>query len=76
VHLYGSYSESNRAPSPVELTCADEDDPCALPTAFLSDPPLQQLIARTLEAGARGVWRDMRWHAGLFNTVNRNDILS
>jgi iron complex outermembrane recepter protein len=75
VNFYGSYSESNRAPSPVELTCADEDDPCALPNAFLSDPPLQQVIARTLETGARGTWRDMRWQAGLFSTTNRNDIL-
>src|SRR5690606_11771081 len=26
VTFYAGYSESNRAPSPVELTCADEDD--------------------------------------------------
>ncbi len=75
LRLYASYSESNRAPSPVELTCADEDDPCALPNAFLADPPLQQVIARTLEAGARGSWRNMRWHAGLFRANNENDIL-
>ncbi|MFL6576962.1 MAG: TonB-dependent receptor, partial [Povalibacter sp.] len=73
--LYASYSESNRAPSPVELTCADENDPCALPNAFLSDPPLEQVIARTTEAGARGSWRNLRWHAGLFRTENENDIL-
>lgn len=73
--LYASYSESSRAPSPVELTCADEDDPCALPNAFLADPPLQQVIARTLETGARGAWQDIRWHAGLFRTANANDIL-
>jgi outer membrane receptor protein involved in Fe transport len=75
LRLYASYGESNRAPSPVELTCADEDDPCALPNAFLSDPPLQQVIAKTFEAGARGTWRDLRWHAGLFRTGNENDIL-
>jgi outer membrane receptor protein involved in Fe transport len=75
VDFYGSLSESNRAPSPVELTCADPNDPCALPNAFLSDPPLQQVIARTFEVGARGTWRALRWHAGLFNTTNRNDIL-
>ena len=73
--LYASYSESNRAPSPVELTCADEDDPCALPNAFLADPPLEQVIARTVETGARGVWQDIRWHAGVFRTANANDIL-
>ena len=73
--LYASYNESNRAPSPVELTCADENDPCALPNAFLSDPPLEQVIARTVEVGARGAWRGTRWHAGLFRTANENDIL-
>lgn len=75
LRFYASYSESNRAPSPVELTCADPDDPCALPNAFLSDPPLQQVIANTLEAGASGKIRETRWHAGLFRTTNRNDIL-
>jgi len=75
LRLYASYSQSNRAPSPVELTCADPADPCALPNAFLADPPLEQVIATTLEAGARGTWRDVRWHAGVFRTDNANDIL-
>jgi len=75
LRLYANFSESNRAPSPVELTCADEDDPCALPNAFLADPPLEQVIARTVETGASGVWQDLRWHAGLFRTENENDIL-
>jgi iron complex outermembrane recepter protein len=75
LRLYASYSESNRAPSPVELTCADETDPCALPNAFLADPPLEQVIATTIEAGARGTWRDISWHAGVFRTDNANDIL-
>jgi outer membrane receptor protein involved in Fe transport len=73
--LYAGYSESNRAPSPVELTCADEDAPCALPNAFLSDPPLEQVIARSIEVGARGTWRTLRWHAGLFRTGNEDDIM-
>src|SRR6185503_349805 len=42
--FYASYSEANRAPSPVELTCADEDDPCRLPNAFVADPPLEQVV--------------------------------
>lgn len=73
--FYASYSESNRAPSPVELTCADEDDPCRLPNAFLSDPPLEQVVARTLEAGLRGDWSGGDWHAGVFRTTNDDDIL-
>jgi iron complex outermembrane receptor protein len=72
---YLGYSESNRAPSPVELTCADEDAPCRLPNAFLSDPPLEDVVARTLEAGLRGTWGGGRWHLGVFSTRNEDDIL-
>ena len=37
---YIGYAETNRTPSPVELTCADPADPCRLPNAFLAYPPL------------------------------------
>jgi len=69
------YSEANRTPSPVELTCADEDDPCRLPNAFLADPPLEQVVAHTYEAGVRGDWNGGGWHAGVFRTTNDDDIL-
>ena len=76
---YVSFSESNRAPTAIELTCASPTDPCRLPNAFVSDPPLSQVVARTLEAGVCGSIR----HEGLrlgydltaFQTVNTNDIL-
>ena len=54
--FYAGYSEASRAPSPVELTCADEDDPCRLPNAFVADPPLEQVVAKTFEAGVRGAF--------------------
>jgi iron complex outermembrane recepter protein len=73
--FYAGYSEANRAPSPVELTCADEDDPCRLPNAFLADPPLEQVVARTFEGGVRGESDRARWHAGVFRTTNDDDIL-
>ena len=73
--FYASYGESNRAPSPVELTCADPDDPCRLPNAFLSDPPLDQVVARSIDAGARGRWRRVDWNIGLFQTTNEDDII-
>jgi outer membrane receptor protein involved in Fe transport len=72
---YASYSEANRAPSPVELTCADEDDPCRLPNAFVADPPLEQVVAETIEAGIRGRSDRGRWHVGVFRTTNDDDIL-
>ena len=48
------YNEGMRVPTPMELTCADEADPCKLPNAFLADPPLDPVISRTLEIGTRG----------------------
>lgn len=43
-------SQSSRTPSPAELSCADEDDPCRLPNGFVADPPLDQVVTQTLEA--------------------------
>jgi iron complex outermembrane recepter protein len=74
--LYASYGQSTRAPSPVELACASEDAPCNLPNAFLADPPLDQVVAKSVEAGARGTLRQgLRWHVGGFHTINNDDIL-
>jgi len=73
--FYAGYSEANRAPSPVELTCADEDDPCRLPNAFVADPPLEQVVAKTFELGVRGALGNGRWHAGAFSTRNEDDII-
>jgi outer membrane receptor protein involved in Fe transport len=77
VGAYASYAESNRAPSPVELTCADPDDPCRLPNAFLADPPLADVVAKTIEAGIRGKTASeaMQWQAGVYRTANEDDIL-
>ncbi len=79
--VYGSYSESSRVPTPMELSCADENDPCKLPNAFLADPPLAQVVAKTWEAGFRGNLDellgkgDLSWNAGFFHTTNHNDII-
>ena len=76
---YVSYSESNRAPTAVELTCASPTDPCRLPNAFLADPPLAQVVARTFEAGVRGTFRrgnlKLDYDLTGFDTTNSNDIL-
>jgi iron complex outermembrane receptor protein len=53
--LYANYTEANRAPTAAELSCADAESPCRLPNAFLSDPPLEQVVTRSVELGAR--WR-------------------
>ena len=50
---FASASEGMRAPSPVELSCADPAAPCSLPNQFLADPALHPVIARTVEGGVR-----------------------
>jgi len=77
--LYGNYGESSRAPTPIELTCADPTAPCRLPNAFVSDPPLNQVVARTFEVGTRGRLTAPRsrieYAAAAFRTTNHDDIL-
>jgi outer membrane receptor protein involved in Fe transport len=73
---YASLSQASRAPTAVELACADEDAPCSLPNAFLADPPLKEVVARTAEVGLHGELRQgVNWHLGAFHTINRDDIL-
>lgn len=79
--VYGSYGESTRVPTPMELSCADKNDPCRLPNAFLSDPPLKQVVAKTWEGGFRGNLNevlgkgDLKWNLGYFHTINNDDII-
>ena len=46
-NLYAGYSEGSRAPTSIELGCADPDQPCKLPNAMAGDPPLDQVVTRT-----------------------------
>jgi outer membrane receptor protein involved in Fe transport len=76
LNLYGSYSESARAPTIIELACSDPEAACRLPNAFLADPPLKQVVAETFEAGARGsVGKALNWNLGFYDTLNRDDII-
>ncbi|MFZ1097983.1 MAG: TonB-dependent receptor [Steroidobacteraceae bacterium] len=74
--LYADYNQASRAPTVIELGCANPVTPCGLPNDFASDPNLQQVIARTVEVGVRGNLADQRltWSADLFRTLNSNDI--
>jgi len=73
---YFSYSESSRAPTSIELGCADPNEPCNFPNALVSDPPLKQVVTRTLEAGVRGIMENnVRWSAGWFRGENYHDLL-
>ncbi|QNI36661.1 TonB-dependent receptor [Edaphobacter albus] len=75
-HLYANYSEASRAPTAIELGCADPNFPCNLPNALVSDPPLNQVVSRTVEAGVRSrLQNNLQWSAGYFWGQNSNDIL-
>lgn len=74
--FFASYSQSARAPTPVELACASEDAPCNLPNAFLADPPLDEVVTTSAEVGVRGEGASgLRWNAGVFHAVSEDDIL-
>jgi len=73
---FANFAQSSRAPTSIELGCADPNNPCSLPNALASDPPLKQVVASTWEVGARGdLERDVRWAVNGFRAVNRDDIL-
>ncbi len=81
VTAYANYSEANRAPTAVELSCSDPNLPCHVPNAFLADPNLNQVVDRSVEAGLRGHLKafdgnaPVNWSAALFGSRNYNDII-
>jgi outer membrane receptor for Fe3+-dicitrate len=74
--FYANYNEGSRAPTVIELGCSDPAKPCGLPNAFLSDPDLKQVVARTFEVGARGSLAGelLNWSVDLFSANNTDDI--
>jgi len=75
LNLYAGYSEGSRAATSIELGCADPEQPCKLPNAMAGDPPLDQVVTRTFEAGVRGERGRVNWHGGFFHARNDDDIL-
>ena len=75
VVAFASYSRSSRVPTPSELGCANPDDPCRLPNAFVSNPPLDEVVAQSVEGGARGRTGGVSWSASLFRTAISDDII-
>jgi outer membrane receptor protein involved in Fe transport len=74
-NVYAGYSEGSRAATSIELGCADPESPCKLPNAMAGDPPLDQVVTRTLEFGVRGTRNAFSWTAGFFRATNQDDIL-
>ena len=77
---YAGYSEANRAPTPLELACADPARPCIVAAFLIADPPLRQVVSRTVEAGFRGSKElnigTLGWKIGGFRATNADDILA
>jgi iron complex outermembrane receptor protein len=78
--VYGSYSESNRAPTPLEIGCSNPNRPCLIESALVSDPPLNQVVSRTYEAGLRGLVPfadgNIDWKVGGYRTDVSDDIIN
>ncbi len=84
IAAYASYSEANRAPTPLELGCSSPTQPCMIDNFLVADPPLQQVVSRTVEAGFKGsnaiAWSyapgRLDWSISGYRTENQNDIMS
>jgi outer membrane receptor protein involved in Fe transport len=77
--VYASYSVSNRAPTPAELSCASPASPCSLANFFTGDPDLKQVVAHTIEAGFRGTLTPfpkakLDWNLSFFHSNLDDDI--
>lgn len=80
VTAYAGYSEANRVPTPLELGCADPTRPCIIGQFLIADPPLQQVVSKTFEAGFRGTKElnigSLGWKIGAYRATNYDDILA
>lgn len=78
--LYGDYAITNRAPTPLELACADPLRPCLIDNALVGDPNLQQVVTYTGEAGLRGHFDvaqgQLNWTIAAYRALNTNDIIN
>ena len=80
LQFYANYSQTNRAPTPQELSCASAANPCSLLNFFVGDPNLDQVVARTIEGGLRGHLGDatrplLSWNIDYYHTQDSNDII-
>jgi outer membrane receptor protein involved in Fe transport len=76
LNLYAGYSQGYRAPTAIELTCANPEAPCPIPTAIVDDPPLDPVKGKTWEAGIRwALLSDVHATLAVFRTDLKDDIL-
>ena len=76
LNTYIGYNEGSRAPTTIELGCANPEAPCRLPNSMAGDPALKQVVTKTWEAGLRGlISSNVHWNAGVFSSRNMDDIM-
>jgi len=83
LQVYGNYAQTNRAPTPLELSCSSAAAPCSLLNFFVGDPNLNQVVAHTYELGVRGhtaaaaatAAGRWSWNLDAYHTENTNDIV-
>jgi iron complex outermembrane receptor protein len=80
ITVFGNYAEANRAPTPLELGCADPMRPCLIDNALVGDPNLNQVVSHTFEGGVRGHFDVakglLNWSVGAYHALNVSDILA
>jgi outer membrane receptor protein involved in Fe transport len=73
--VYASAGQAFRAPVVLELACADPEAACPLPFALGDDPPLDPVVATTLEAGALATTGPLLLALSAYRTAVRDEIL-
>jgi iron complex outermembrane recepter protein len=80
VTVFGGYAVANRAPTPLELECADPARPCLLDNSLVGDPNLKQVVSHTVEAGLRGNFAiaggQLNWNLDGYYALNIDDIIN
>ena len=75
VATFVSYNEGSRAPTSMELGCADPAAPCKLPNSMAGDPPLKQVVTKSVDMGLRGaIGSGIGWSVSAYQAINHDDI--
>src|SRR5207237_8671181 len=72
--------DATGAPPRLNPRAAHPPRPCIIAAFLVSDPPLKQVVSRTVEAGFRGTKElnigTLGWKVGAFRATNADDILA
>jgi len=75
--VFAGYNEGTRAPTAMELGCANPLVPCKMPNQMAGDPHLDQIVAKTFDGGLRGknlANLPLQWNLGAYRSELHDDI--